>query len=192
MSNPITLSAAAIGALALTEGIKFLYSQAGEILKRWIARKKEMSQTPAKKNDNIETTEVVLPDVFEGKLDNPKIHFDKVRELESDLRKLRKELTDYVEEIQEVDGKDTKLLKTVDALRNLIEVIYQQCITFQGEKRPTSGSLEVLGLVEAKKIAGEAIGVDVEHASSGKFRGEVKADSIEPDGKAIGAKLKNV
>ena len=32
MPEPVTLTAAAIGAAALTEGIKFLYGQAGEIL----------------------------------------------------------------------------------------------------------------------------------------------------------------
>jgi len=39
MSDPDTLSAAVIGSAALTEGIKFLYRQAGEILKRWRERR---------------------------------------------------------------------------------------------------------------------------------------------------------
>ena len=37
MVDPLTLST--IGAVALTEGIKFLYEQAGEVLKRWRERK---------------------------------------------------------------------------------------------------------------------------------------------------------
>jgi len=37
MIDPLTISA--IGAVAITEGIKFLYGQAGELLKRWRERK---------------------------------------------------------------------------------------------------------------------------------------------------------
>ena len=37
VADPFTL--AAVGAVAITEGIKFLYGQAGEVLKRWRERK---------------------------------------------------------------------------------------------------------------------------------------------------------
>ena len=37
MADPFTLGA--VGAVVLTEGIKFLYGQAGEALKRWRERK---------------------------------------------------------------------------------------------------------------------------------------------------------
>jgi len=61
MSDPTTLSAAAIGAAALTEGIKFLYGQAGEILKRWRERKDKAAQESTAQADQTEAAEVTLP-----------------------------------------------------------------------------------------------------------------------------------
>ena len=64
VSDPLTL--AAVGAVALTEGIKFLYGQAGEALKRWRARQQAASaEAPVA---------VELPaDAFEGRLHDPRL-----------------------------------------------------------------------------------------------------------------------
>lgn len=192
MPDLTSLSAAAIGAVALTEGIKFLYAQAGEILKRWRERRDKVSQKATAQTDKTETIEVVLPAVFEGKLDNPTIHFDVVQESEKNLRTLYKELSEYANEIEEVDETDSALLEKVDALRNLLEAIYQQRITLKGENRPQSGSPVVIGRVKAKEIVGEATGVKAETVTRGEIEGEVFADRIEQGGKATGTEVKNV
>ena len=45
MSDPVTITAAGVGMAAISEGIKFLYGQAAELLKRWRERRdKEREQ----------------------------------------------------------------------------------------------------------------------------------------------------
>ena len=62
MADPLTL--AAVGAVALTEGIKFLYGQAGETLKRW----RESKGTKAATATVTEPVQVKIPsDAFEGR-----------------------------------------------------------------------------------------------------------------------------
>ncbi|MCK4792264.1 MAG: hypothetical protein KAV87_51515 [Desulfobacteraceae bacterium] len=186
MPEPVTLSAAAIGGATLTEGIKFLYGQAGEVLKRWRERKSKASQEV----NQPEAINPILPKtVFEGNLTNVTIDFQMVQQSEERLRQLRRSLTDYVDEIDEVNESDTDLLKKVDALRCLLEVIYRQYITFKGENRLESGAPIVVGRVDAKAIAGHATGLDAEAVTEGNVRGEVKADRVEEGGKATGVKV---
>ena len=189
MADPITFTSAAIGAVALTEGIKFLYAQAGEILKRWRNRRDKGAQ----KTDQPETITINLPKTaFEGNLPNARIRFDKVQHLENQLRQFRKDLADYADEIDKVDEADTHLLEKVDGLRNLLEAIYQQHITFKGEKRPPSGTPIVIGQVGSKEIAGQATGVEADEVVSGEVKGEVKADRIEEGGSATGVKVRTI
>lgn len=65
MVDPLTISA--IGAVAITEGIKFLYGQAGEILKRWRERK-DVAMDVSIQLKNTEPIDVKLPQTFEGQL----------------------------------------------------------------------------------------------------------------------------
>ena len=71
MVDPLTLSA--IGVVAITDGIKFLYGQAGEILKRWRERKDTAKDASTQQN-KTEPINLKLPSVFEGQLIAPQIH----------------------------------------------------------------------------------------------------------------------
>src|SRR5947199_10744351 len=82
MVDPLTLST--IGAVALTEGIKFLYEQAGEVLKRWRERKNTVKDA-SPQQDKTESVDVKLPDVFEGQFSAPQIHFNAVEQVEDPL-----------------------------------------------------------------------------------------------------------
>src|SRR5258708_39898262 len=97
MIDPLTISA--IGAVAITEGIKFLYGQAGELLKRWRERKDAAKDASLQLN-NTEPIDVKLPPVFEGQLSAPHIHFDVVERVEEQLRGLRKDLSDYADGVE--------------------------------------------------------------------------------------------
>lgn len=186
MSDPVTLSIASIGGTALIEGIKFLYNQAGEVIKRWREQKSKTSQS----DDKSEIINIILPKAaFEGNLANVTIDFEKVQKLEGGLRQLRRDLTDYVDGIDEMNERDTRLLEKVDALRNLLEIIYQQHITFKGENRPASGAPVVVGRVDVKEIAGQSTGVEAEAVTGGHVKGEIIADRIERDGNATGVKV---
>ena len=55
MPDPVTL--AAVGGFALTEGIKFLYGQAGEALKHWQERKKAKAAAAAEAVEELRSEE---------------------------------------------------------------------------------------------------------------------------------------
>ncbi len=147
MPEPATLTAAAIGAAVLTEGIKFLYAQAGEVLKRWRERRDGASGDA----DSPEVIPVTAPaKVFDGDLRDLEIDLERVAPVEARLRDLRRNLGDYADGVDEVDAKDVSLLAKVDALRTLLETLSRQHITFQGEQRPPSGAPLVIGRVDVE------------------------------------------
>src|SRR5262249_44434515 len=104
MPEPVsTLSLAALGATALTEGVKFLYAQAGELLKRWRERRDKASGSDVTESKETEAVAVTLPsDVFEGDLVDPVIHFSVLKRAEEQFRGLRRDLADYAEGIEPV------------------------------------------------------------------------------------------
>jgi hypothetical protein len=182
MVDPLTLSA--IGAVAITEGIKFLYGQASEILKRW-REHRDAAKDASPQLNNTEPVDVKLPPVFEGQLSASQIHFDAVERVEEQLRGLRKDLSDYADGIEPVDVKDANLLQRVDALRQLLEAVYQQRITFKGEQRPPSG-LVVEGSIDVEEVAGYTAAVRARQIVSGSVRAEAKVRRVEPGGQVIG------
>jgi hypothetical protein len=180
MAELTTLSLAALGAAALTEGIKFLYGQAGELLKRCRERRDAASKTAASSEPATESVTVVLPEtVFAGQLSAPQLHFAELDRLAEPMRQLRKELGDYVEGIKTVNSSDEGLIKIVDALRQTLEGVYQQRLTFKGEQRPKSGPI-VEGRVDVDRVFGVASGVVAEVIGAGaQVRGEAKAGTVE-------------
>jgi hypothetical protein len=178
--EPITL--AAVGTVALTEGIKFLYTQAGEVLKRWRERR-DHDESTAAKADASEPIDIELPEAFEGQLSEPKIHFDVLTRLDEDLRETRKNLADYAEGIEVVDDSDRKLLEQTDALRRLLEAVLQERITFKDENRPPSGPV-AKGSIDVEHVAGYAAAVRAKRITSG--RTEAKATAKTVDGELIG------
>jgi hypothetical protein len=181
MSDPVTLSIAGVGAVALKEGITFLYSQAGEILKEWRKRKDNPEL------HTVEPKSTSLPDVFDGQLENPSIDYATVTALEPRLRTLYRDLSEYATDVEPVKPEDSQLLRTVDELRRCLEAVFDQHITFKGENRSRSGTI-VAGHVRAKIIAGEAIGVEGEGTGVGDVQGTIDASKIERGAKATGVK----
>ena len=183
MTEPLSLL---LGTTALTEGIKFLYNQAGEILKRWRERNKDVTKQP----NPTEPVQVNLPPlVFEGQLSEPKIHFDQVEQLKNELNDLRNNLSKYVEEIEPVDVKNENLLKTIDELRQALQTVYQQRLTFKGEPQPPSGSKIVEGKFKSDNIAGKGGGVvvkKIEINADGKVTGEAEVKTVDKEGTAGG------
>jgi hypothetical protein len=178
MLEPITLSA--LSAVALTEGIKFLYEQAGEVLKRWRERK-DAAHGSTLQLPSAEPVEVRLPSVFAGQLSAPQIHFDAVERLETQLWEIRHDLSDYTEGIERVDMSNEHLLRGIDALRQLLEAIYQQRLTFQGEHRPASGPV-VKGHIDVDEVAGYAAAVRARIIVSGEVTAEAKSKRVETGG----------
>jgi hypothetical protein len=178
MLEPITLSA--LGAVTLTEGIKFLYGQAGEVLKRWRERK-DAAHDSALQPQSAEPVEIRLPVVFAGQLSTPQVHFDVVERLGKQLQEVRHDLSDYAEGIEKVDMSNDNLLRRIDVLRQLLEAVYQQRLTFRGERRPASGPA-VKGSINVGTVAGYAAAVRAKDIKSGEVIAEVESDRVEPGG----------
>jgi hypothetical protein len=205
MSDPVTL--AAVGAFALTEGIKFLYGQAGEALKHWQERRKAKAAAaeaaaaaaaaagtaPAEEAAAAEEAapapepvQVALPaDAFDGQLNDPRLHLEVVERLEQDLRDLRAAVADYAQGIDEVDPRDQQLLAKVDALRQAMEAVYGQRIAFKGEPGPPSGAA-VVGEARVGEVLGYVAGLRARRIIGGSVVGRVEADKVGPGGQAVG------
>ena len=194
MAEPITL--AAVGAIVLTEGIKFLYNQCGEVLKHWrdrrdAAKKADAANQKIEQPKPIEPVNITLPDAFVGQLASPQIHYDAVEELEEQMRDLRKELSSYTDGTDLIDTSDEELLKKTDALRRILEAVYQQRLTFKGEQRPSSGPL-VEGHIDVETVKGYVAAVRAKRILDGHVRADVKANSVENAGQVIGVDVDTI
>jgi hypothetical protein len=182
MVDPITLTS--VGTVVIAEGIKFLYGQATELLKRW----RDRSESDAAAAVATEPTGLVLPsDVFDGQLVNPVIHYIELEKVRAALSAHRRVLADYGDGIAAIDLNDSHVLSTIDSLRQLLEAVYQQRITFKGESREPSGPI-VKGQIDVGRILGNAAGVEAEWIAQGNVEGTVRATEVGPNAKATGVK----
>ena len=186
MPDPITL--AAVTTIAVTEGVKFLYNQAGELLKYWREKKKAAAAaTPEPK-----PPEVKLPEVFEGQLSSPKIHDDVLGRVEQNISDIRKELSEYADGVQEIEPTNEAVLAQVDALRQLIEAVYQQRITFKGEKGRAPSGPVAEGTIKVGEVEGYAAAVRAKNFTGGQLKGTASADKVKSGGMLVGVDLENV
>src|SRR5258705_3924658 len=129
MADPVSL--ALVGSVALTEGIKFLYGQVTKILERRAARadaaKKENAAAKMTEPENVQLPETA----FQGQLSAAAIDFDEVERQYKALLLLRGKLLNHAEGLLPVDPADKELLSDVDALRQVLESVYKQRITFK-------------------------------------------------------------
>lgn len=187
MADPSTLSMAAIGAVALSEGVKFLYGQAGELLKRW----RERRDNPKSTQPSVETTEVALPTVFEGELENPSIHYDALERAEVELRALYGDLTIYVNDVEPIDPSNEELLGRIDVLRRLLEAVYQQRITFKGEQRAASGP-DIDVRIKVDEVLGYASVMRVRNFKAGRAVASGEFGKVAEHGKVVGFEAENI
>jgi hypothetical protein len=176
--DPITLTS--VGTVVISEGVKFLYGQATDLLKRWQDRKADDQKAGA---PAVEPVEVVLPaGAFEGQLQKPAIHYDALEMSKGQISEYRKALADYVDGIESIDPNNQQFLTSVDKLRALLEAVYQQRITFKGERRETSGPV-IEGSIDVEKVVGDAAAVRVGWLKAGKVTGEGKAKEVAAGGR---------
>lgn len=172
-------SVGALGAVAATEGIKFLYTQATEVIKRWRDRKagKEVeAQSPIP---------VDRPDLLEGELAPPKVNFEAAERLQDDIKQLASVLGSYANGLEEPDPDDRELAAAADGLRRALEAVYGQRITFKGEAREPSGPV-VTGRAEVETVAGDVAGVRARLIRNGRIVGEARATEVKEGGTLSG------
>ena len=169
MVEPFSLGA--LGALAATEGIKFIYEQAREVLKRWRARK------DGRDAESLAPIPVEGADVLNGTLASPTVNFEELERLHDDIKRLAAGLASYADEIDEPDPGDEDLAANADALRKALEVIYGQRISFKGEQREPSGPV-VIGRAEVDNVTGYLAAVRARVIRSGRVEATLKATDV--------------
>ena len=180
MDDPF--SAAAVGGVLFTESIKFLYQQAGEVLKRW--RERRDSGGAVTEPATLRPPEGLLKGMVEPVVPRD----DQADLLEQELREARRALADYAEGIDVPRAGDDLVAAQAGALRQLLEAVYGQRITFKGEDRPPSGPL-VIGEIDVGQVAGDAAAVRVKVISSGGVHGIAKADRVEEGARFTGVEV---
>jgi hypothetical protein len=118
------------------------------------------------------------------------IDFAAAHRLGDELTHLFRSLGNYASGDEEVDPNDHKLLRA-DALRRVLEAIYQQRITFRGEERPPSGPV-VEARIDVEAVAGYAAAVRAETIESGRATGDVHVKQVERGAEAIGVDTKEI
>jgi hypothetical protein len=177
MAEP--LSWAVLGTLAATEGIKFLYGQATEVLKRRRERK------AGKEEEAAEPIAVPADAPLQGTLEPPQVDFDAADRLHDEIKALRSTLADYADGLADPEPGDQELAAAANGLREALEVVYRQRITFRGEDREPSGPV-VINRAEAENVAGKVAGVRARLVRSGRVEATVKVKEVQQGGEVIG------
>jgi hypothetical protein len=173
MADPSELSMVLNSALPAT--FTFLYQRLDALLSRHKAGGSEQAETLPE-----------IPAVVVGELELP------LRSDEEQVRVRRKELQAYALGLAQyhrnptlITSDDPLLLETLGELRNALEDIYGQRLTFQGELRDQSGpfSEQRIG-----RVAGEAIGMQASQRIGDAAGIKQTIDTVERGGRAIGMK----
>lgn len=181
MADPLSLGV--LGAVVAAEGVKFLYGQATEVLKR--RRERGAGSEP-------EAPVAVPADApLQGTLEPLRIDFDALEGMHDEIKTMRSVLADYADGLADPDPGDRELAAAADGLRRALEVVYGQRITFRGEDRGPSGPV-VIGRAEADTVAGDLAGVRARLVSSGRVEATAVVNRVLPGGKVTGAEFDSI
>ena len=166
MSDPVSM--ANLSATALTQGIKFLYEQAGELLKR----RRDRAGTGSTETSSNVTQPATLPAA----------DLELIRRYRHDLRRLRSDLEGYVSGRSAVAASDNYLVDRTDALRRVIEDIYGVRVFFAEE---SARAPEIRIVINAGPVEGTLVGVQAEQAE-GTMDGDITVDTVHKGAEVYG------
>lgn len=184
-------SAGALGAVAVVEGIRFVYNQAGEVLKR---RRERREAARAGTPPPAEPIVVEEASVLRGRLAPVEIDDRAADELAGELKALRARLNDYATGVDVPDDDDTDAIASMRALRDALESIIGQRITFTFDQddRAASGAPVLTGTVTAAQIRGRVTGLEAADVAAGELRGHVEAGTVEAGADVAGLRARNI
>ena len=166
---PVPLALALLGSTALTEGVKFLYAQAGELIKRRLA-KKDAETVAVDGSDAKILAAPLAPATVDG---------GELALAEAKLNELRGALSLYVDGDVPIDPQDEALVRSVDELRRLLEGLRRQPIQLAGEQRTAP---EIRGDADGQRVIGNVIGVDAKAvAAAARIHGTARGEDVWGD-----------
>lgn len=175
MSFPL----AGVAVSALTQGIAFLYAQAGELLRRRRDRADAANRPGETAATGQERITIQVPPSLGGQVLVVSSNPAAVDAHASELLQLRSVLSNYVDGVQPLDPADPQLAQAVDELRGALEDIFGQHLTFAGEDRPATGQPVVRSWLKADTIRGSAKGVVVGQMTGGSATSEIDVRDVE-------------
>ena len=153
MADPVTLTV--LESWTAVEGIKFLYGQAGELIKTWREKRKSSKATvPIKESPALE-----------GTPNSDTADLTVVDREHQTLADLISALAPYVNHPSTIDLHDPGLAATAGQLRAVLEAVYGQRFTFRGEQREPTGTRVTVSQVLGT-VYGTVTGVDADVESS--------------------------
>ncbi|MCM2390523.1 hypothetical protein [Streptomyces albipurpureus] len=179
---------AVLGVPVLTEGVRFLCEQAKELLLR---RQRTAAEGAVPEAAEPEGERVALPPAFSGSLDTTSYDEQRLIRAADGLLELRSRLENYSAGLVPLDPRSPELLGDIDRLRQLLEAVYGQSITFAGEAgRPASGA-RLRAVVDVERVVGEATGTEIRRMRGGEVSAEVRAGQVEAGGRVVGARIED-
>ncbi len=123
--EPISLAAGTLGATFLAEGVKFLWHQAGEIIKRYHEKKQIGKGEIEINNQALATIDDPVPE-FIALSPVRSINYSLVEKRLDELKNLRRELSIYALGDEEINPKDENMLDYVDQLQQMLSEIFAE------------------------------------------------------------------
>ncbi len=176
MSEPFSL--VVLGSAA-TEGIKFLYGQAAEVLREWRKRRKE-DPSDDRDFDVPFVAQAVLDALPSGSTAGAAVLAGEYQ----DLARLCGALSPYALDQADVSVGDAELASAAGQLRDLLEAVYGQRFTFRGERREHTGSL-VSVRQRVDEVAGDVVGADA-GVSGGALAVDQEVTTVREGGSVTG------
>ena len=138
-------SLATVETAALTQGVAFLYGQAGELLRRRRQARDHARDQPAGATEALPSLR--LPeDSFERAAGEPAAIPEILDKLAESLFQARRDVEGYIVGTADFGSGPEEGLEAADRLRHLIEDIYTAAVTFRGERRESGlSSASVMG-----------------------------------------------
>ncbi|GAA1289345.1 hypothetical protein [Saccharothrix xinjiangensis] len=135
----------------------------------------------------LEAEEIETPEVVQGVLQPLRVDEDQLERRLDELEELAGRLGVYDRNPDRIQSEDDKLLENMGRLRNHLECIYGQRITFVGERRPISGS-RVDQSVDV--VEGDMTGIDGKSVRGAHVT--QRSQHIPAGGKVIGIRADEV
>ncbi len=182
MADPLTWTV--VGSTVVVEGIKFLYGQMTEVMKR-LAAKKEKPAEPATSPEPV-----ALPTVFAQEGETRQANLATAEKLEEEMYQLHSDLAAYAAGLRKPTVGDPIVLEQLEALRKVMEAVYANHITFKGEKLPTSFDGPTVNAdLRIKEVKGYVAGIRIKKMNSGNASAKLDIDKVETGATAIGVEI---
>ena len=153
MSDPLSL--AMLGAPVVTEGVKFLFHQANALLQAWNKRRQDGTDVAEGESLDValpHSPALAAPPAAGGAL------AARVGQAVTQLQALATSLGPFAQEWEPLPDGGRTLPPSAVSLRELLEGIYGQPLTFRGEQRERTGAdlefTQVLGKVTDSTVTG--------------------------------------